>query len=114
MEISLGAQRSDRSFSYDSLLGLAVATTHVEHTMRAEAGFSRYLSFRLFQQYPREGDVSNRREAAIAELWTSTLRRSLGKCSSTNKLRVLLFATHGFLGVLIVALGRRKQRVFYK
>ena len=45
--------------AYDPLLGLAVATTRVDNTMRAEAGFSRHHSFRLFQQYRRRADVAD-------------------------------------------------------
>jgi hypothetical protein len=52
MEISLGAQRRDRSFCLRPLLGLAVATTRVDATMLEGARFSWHLSFRLFQQYP--------------------------------------------------------------
>ena len=47
-----------------------MATTYVDDATRAEAGFSRYLSFRLFQQYLRIADkrrerlnVADRRQA---------------------------------------------------
>jgi hypothetical protein len=37
-----------------------VATTGLENTMRAEAGFSPSLNFRVFQQYRRIADAADR------------------------------------------------------
>ena len=38
-----------------------MATTYVDDATRAEAGFSRHLSFRLFQQYLRIADMRRER-----------------------------------------------------
>jgi hypothetical protein len=53
MEISLGLSGASGLFAYDPLLSLAAATTRGDTTIRAEAGFSWHLNFRLFQQYRR-------------------------------------------------------------
>ena len=50
---------------YDPLLGLAVATARGDNTMRAEAGFSRHLNFRLFQQYRKDSGRSWGRQARL-------------------------------------------------
>ena len=49
MEISLGARRSTCFAACDPLISLAVATTGLENTLRAEAGFSPSLNIRVFQ-----------------------------------------------------------------
>jgi hypothetical protein len=71
MEISLGLGWATGFATCDSVVGLAVATTGVDNTMRAEAGFSRHRSFRLFQQYPqiavvprRSGEAGHRSNSA--------------------------------------------------
>jgi hypothetical protein len=66
MEISLGLSGASGLFAYDPLLSLAAATTRGDTTIRAEAGFSWHLNFRLFQQYPSTPAVSFAQIAVIA------------------------------------------------
>jgi hypothetical protein len=58
--------------AYDPLLGLAVATTREDNTMRTEAGFSRHLNFRLFQHRVIGGNSSARADSIGGDLEEET------------------------------------------
>ena len=60
MEISLGARLSDRLCYVQLSRRPCCDKTGVDNTMRADAGFSPSLNFRVFQQYRRQPDIADR------------------------------------------------------
>ena len=86
MEISLGLGGATGFAACDPLIGLAVATTGLENTMRAEAGFSPSLNFRVFQRYLRIPAGWCRRQAGIRR-WRASHFASDRSLTNTSRMQ---------------------------